>query len=47
VTGKDSFGGTERELLVGRGIRQLRVSVGVEETAGNKVREAVFQSTGE
>ena len=30
----------KRELIVVGGIRQLRASVGVEETGGNKVREA-------
>jgi hypothetical protein len=32
----------ERELIVVGGIRPLRVSVGVEETGGDKAREVAF-----
>ena len=32
----------ERELIVVGGIRLLRVSVGVEETGGDKAREVAF-----
>jgi hypothetical protein len=36
----------ERELIVVRGSRQLRASVGVGETGGDKVRVAAFQHVG-
>jgi hypothetical protein len=36
----------KREPIVVRGIRQLRESVGVEETGGNKVAEASSQHAG-
>jgi len=46
VTGKRSFGGDERELIVVRGSRQLRESVGVGETGGNKVSNGAVQHVG-
>jgi hypothetical protein len=46
VTGKRSFGCVKRELIAGGGIRQLRASVGVEETSGNKVCAAAYESVG-
>jgi hypothetical protein len=36
----------KRESIVVGGFRQLRESVGVEETGGNKVAEASFQHAG-
>jgi hypothetical protein len=38
VTGKRVFGHVERELIVAGGTRQLRESVGVGETSGDKAR---------
>jgi hypothetical protein len=46
VTGKCVFGRVEREPIVVGGIRQLRESVGVEETGGDKDRETAPRHTG-
>jgi hypothetical protein len=35
----------KRELIVVGGIRQLRASVGVEETGGNKIQEAASSTS--
>jgi hypothetical protein len=35
----------ERELIVVGGIRQSRESAGVEETGGDKIREAAFSTS--
>jgi hypothetical protein len=45
-TGRRVSGRVEREPIVVGGIRQLRASVGVEETGGDKVHEASFQHSG-
>jgi hypothetical protein len=46
VTGKCVFGRVEREPIVVGGIRQLRESVGVEETGADKDRETASRHTG-
>lgn len=38
VTGKRAFGHVKRELIVAGGTRQLRESVGVGETSGDKAK---------
>jgi hypothetical protein len=47
VTGKRSFGSVKRELIVVGGTRQLRVSVDVGETGGDKDRETAYRHVGE
>jgi len=46
VTGKRPFEGDERELIVVRGSRPLRESVGVGETGGDKVSSGAVQHVG-
>jgi hypothetical protein len=46
ATGKRALGLDERELIVDGGIRQLRASVDVEETGGDKDQESEFQHDG-
>jgi len=46
ATGKHVFGRVERDLIAVWGVRQLRESAGVDETDGDKTREAAFPHTG-
>ena len=44
--GEGVFGHPKRELIVDRGVRQLRESAGVDETVGDKIVGSAFQHTG-